>query len=719
MSSPRRPQVVTLRRARVLLLAVAVAVYGGLGLLAHDALDATRQEQLLRHRAVAERVFDELERELTELIREEEARPFVHYRHLYFPDGQVLGNAVSLSPLAVLPREPHLVGYFQYNPDGGFVTPHAIHSDEAVRYGLSADNPVATVAVEGELEKLAAGVGGWGDRTPVAQPTEVPPEAPPSRQPRPSVEPRPAEPLASAEPLPPAEPLPVAEPLSASEPLLAAKPRAPAKPVAVAKPASAVPQVAQRQSSLEDWQFELNNESAPRQGRASQKFQAPVQQVDNFAQQGVALTAVAPPPPPAPPAPERSTPPSQTAPVVVAAPPVAVAPSVSASTEPADVEISPMQVQTGPKDTVLFSRTVTIDARTWVQGAVFRRSPLQAVITRDALGDAEVLPFLQLDWEGEGDLSYAYRFGHTFDAPFGDWHVTASLAPLSGSTLRPVRYILLWSVLVGVVVLVGLTKTYQTLVQSMEYARQRDNFVAAVSHELKSPLTAIRMYSEMLREGLVSEDTRRQQYYETIHGMYSEMLREGLVSEDTRRQQYYETIHGESERLSRLVDDVLTYSRLEGGRQAAAVTGSVGEATESVASLFEPFLAQTERRLMVEVDPAAAEGRVDQDALVQVLTNLLDNAFKFSAEAPEAPVSLAVTREGDAVVLRVRDHGPGVAPGLLRTMFEPFVRGEDELVRKTKGTGLGLALVRGLVESTGGSVGAANPPDGGLEVVVT
>jgi signal transduction histidine kinase len=323
---------------------------------------------------------------------------------------------------------------------------------------------------------------------------------------------------------------------------------------------------------------------------------------------------------------------------------------------------------------------------------MFRRQPLQSVITREALGDAEVLPFLHLDWEGGGDPSYAYQFAHTFDAPFGDWRVTASLAPLSGSSLRPMRYILLWSVLVGVVVLVGLTKTYRTLVQSMEYARQRDNFVAAVSHELKSPLTAIRMYSEMLREGLVGEDARRQQYYETIHG--------------------------ESERLSRLVDDVLTYSRLEGGRREADVAGSVSEGVESVTSLFEPYLAETGRQLRVEVDPAAAEGRVDRDALAQVLTNLLDNAFKFSAET-DAPVSLAVTRKGDAVVLRVRDHGPGVAPAILRTMFEPFVRGEDELVRQTKGTGLGLALVQGLVENAGGSVRATNHPDGGLEVIVT
>ena len=110
--------------------------------------------------------------------------------------------------------------------------------------------------------------------------------------------------------------------------------------------------------------------------------------------------------------------------------------------------------------------------------------------------------------------------------------------------------------------------------------------------------------------------------------------------------------------------------------------------------------------------------RFERDALLQVLVNLVDNALKYAARRRCARSRSSAARRGDGVVLRVRDRGPGVASRHLARIFEPFHRGEDELVRETRGTGLGLALVKSLVERMGGAVGGGNAPDGGFEVEI-
>ena len=103
---------------------------------------------------------------------------------------------------------------------------------------------------------------------------------------------------------------------------------------------------------------------------------------------------------------------------------------------------------------------------------------------------------------------------------------------------------------------------------------------------------------------------------------------------------------------------------------------------------------------------------------MQVLFNLLDNALKYSRQADEKEIVLKCRRDHRGVVLAVSDHGPGVAGRHLKKIFEPFYRGENELTRTSKGTGIGLALVRGLVERMGGTVAGRNASGGGFEVSI-
>jgi signal transduction histidine kinase len=215
--------------------------------------------------------------------------------------------------------------------------------------------------------------------------------------------------------------------------------------------------------------------------------------------------------------------------------------------------------------------------------------------------------------------------------------------------------------------------------------------VAAVSHELKTPLTAIRMYGEMLRDGMVPTDAKREEYYRTITS--------------------------ESERLSRLIDNVLEFARLEKGtREMRLSAGPIGPVIEELALLLRPHAARTGFDLHVAIEANLPPVRFERDALLQVLFNLIDNALKYARGASERVVSIECRRLDGSVELRVRDRGPGVAARQLGRVFEPFHRGEDELTRTTTGTGLGLALVKGLAERMGATVSAGNADGGGFEV---
>ena len=108
--------------------------------------------------------------------------------------------------------------------------------------------------------------------------------------------------------------------------------------------------------------------------------------------------------------------------------------------------------------------------------------------------------------------------------------------------------------------------------------------------------------------------------------------------------------------------------------------------------------------------------RFDRDALLQVLFNLVDNAMKYAKASDRRTVELEARRDGDAVTVAVRDFGPGVARAHLERVFEPFYRGESELTRTTKGTGIGLALVKELGERMGAAVSGANADGGGFRV---
>lgn len=344
----------------------------------------------------------------------------------------------------------------------------------------------------------------------------------------------------------------------------------------------------------------------------------------------------------------------------------------------------------GP-DTILLARAVIAEGRGHRQGLVVSVPALAAWLRSEVLpGDR--FPGVELALLDAGSGSDAGAFVHRFVEPFDALEAALALPPIDAGA--PADTLVALSLLLAVAGAAGLFAVYRMVAVALRFAEQRSNFVAAVSHELKTPLTSIRMYGEMLRDGLVPGEAKKQEYYETITA--------------------------ESERLSRLIDNVLAFARSERGEGAALPAAApLGPEVLRLAEVLRPHAAAAGFTLAVAVEPDLPAVRLDRDALAQVLVNLVDNALKYAREARVRDVRVSCAREGGDVVLRVRDHGPGVPAAELGRVFELFHRGEDELTRTTRGTGLGLALVRSLATRMGARASARNAPDGGFEVAIS
>jgi signal transduction histidine kinase len=327
-----------------------------------------------------------------------------------------------------------------------------------------------------------------------------------------------------------------------------------------------------------------------------------------------------------------------------------------------------------------------LDQRRFVDGAIaapFRASPLASMSRLLVAYRGDVIDVVSAagPTQPATDQGRARELLHQvrLSAPLGDFQLLWGIERMPPG---PGARVIVWSglVLAGVLV-VGLFALYRLGRRQLALAQQQRDFVSAVSHELKTPLTSIRMYAEMLREGWVGADKRRE---------------------------YYGFIHDESERLSRLIANVLQLARLE--RSELDLKRVPTGAAALMDTLRARLASQIERAgfaatFAVAPDVAAREVVVDVDAVVQIVINLVDNALKFAAKAERKAVDVGLRARGAAALeLSVRDYGPGVPKDEMRRVFELFYRTGSELTRETVGTGIGLALVRELARAMGGDV---------------
>ncbi len=678
-------------RLRLVFAGVALALALSGGLLAQRALRAAEAERAARHRAVAERVFDEMERSLSAFLAEEEARPVDAYR-FYRRDAD---GVPRRSPLSRPPVRPFVRGHFQLEADGSLTTPLRPSDEAAAR--ARGDWPPADPSLRSAADEVlaVAGAAFGASRRQARAPDEAPGRAAFAEETAPG----------AAEPERAEEEAPAAASAAGGD--------APAAPASagvsepLSRPGATVvldaPQKAGRSRAYEALGA-LNRGAEQRADRAPVVViaQAPADADTAKRQRLPAATprSEAPAPPrapgsalaPAPAAPETAG----AAPARARTAPDAPAPRAelpAPAPRPLRVEIAPLAGQRAGDTHLLLTRGVRVDGSALRQGLVVDVPRLAAALGRETLGGALAGASLALGSAGAApppaDPARPFRYRHRFAEPFDALAADLALAPLEG--VSGTGTVLALAALLALAAGGGLLALYRMVSVTVAFAQRRANFVAAVTHELKTPLTSIRMYAEMLRDGLVPSDEKRREYVGTITD--------------------------ESERLSRLVDDVLELARLERGARGMALrTGALGPEVAEAAERLAPQAARAGFRLVVDVEPGLPPVRFERDALHQVLANLVDNALKYAGDAADRSVRLSLSRDGDGVALCVRDAGPGAPPEALAQLFEPFYRAGDELTRRRPGVGIGLALVKGLAGRMDASVAARNLAAGGLEV---
>ncbi len=215
---------------------------------------------------------------------------------------------------------------------------------------------------------------------------------------------------------------------------------------------------------------------------------------------------------------------------------------------------------------------------------------------------------------------------------------------------------------------------------ALDLSERRGAFVSAVTHEMRTPLTTFRMYSEMLAGGMVPQ---------------------------TKRKRYLQTLTTEANRLAHLVENVLSYARLERGRARGRIeTLGLSETLARACERLHERARSAGFTLAIDETEAARRCRlrVDATAVEQILFNLVDNACKYAATAEEKRIELRATVENGRGVIRLRDFGPGIEPREKARIFRPFRKSARDAANSAPGVGLGLALSRRLARAMGGDL---------------
>lgn len=227
------------------------------------------------------------------------------------------------------------------------------------------------------------------------------------------------------------------------------------------------------------------------------------------------------------------------------------------------------------------------------------------------------------------------------------------------------------------VMIVGIFITARAAIHELEISRMKSDFVANVSHELKTPLALIRMFGETLETGIVSDEDKRKEFYSIIRK--------------------------ESERLTHLINNVLDFSKMDAGNKEYSLERA--DLVEVVQSTLEAYKFHI-HDLGFEVESSMPEepllAPIDRDAISQALLNLLSNATKYSEERKR--ICVTVAKNARFVTISVEDQGVGIPKHELKKIFDKFYRASTQKTKETRGAGLGLTLVKHIVEAHGGTI---------------
>jgi signal transduction histidine kinase len=269
------------------------------------------------------------------------------------------------------------------------------------------------------------------------------------------------------------------------------------------------------------------------------------------------------------------------------------------------------------------------------------------------------------------------------------WRLIVTLAALENLKNTALRENIIYGALLAVIVALmclGALLIVRDISRESETTRHKSEFVHNISHELKTPLTLIRLYGETLRD------------------------KKNLPEEN--RWEAYEIITRESERLSYMINNVLDFSRIEMGRKEFNLkTGHLAGVIREILESYRYHLEQKGFTIHKEISDDIPPMDFDREAMASVLVNLLSNSMKFSPDKKE--VSVRLFRDGDNAVIQVADKGIGISGKEINKIFQPFYRSENKVVSDSRGSGLGLSIVQHIAEAHRAKIEVESEPGKG------
>ena len=263
--------------------------------------------------------------------------------------------------------------------------------------------------------------------------------------------------------------------------------------------------------------------------------------------------------------------------------------------------------------------------------------------------------------------------------PFSNWRAGIALKNTNLDELARASFLHSAgaTLLVLVFLLCGIALAVRATDREARLAQSKSDFVSNVSHELKTPLSTISLFSEIL-----------------------ELDR---VNNEDKKKEYYRIIRHESRRLNKTIDNILDFSRIEAGRKKyELVEGNVAGVIDDVLSTHRFQIINSGFDIQTDIQPHLPPVLIDREAMAQAISNLLDNAIKYSGQVKRVSITAKVL--GSNVSLEIADHGVGIPSAEQARVFEKFYRVGNGLVHDVKGSGLGLSLVKHIIEAHNGSI---------------
>ena len=639
-----------MKQLKIYIIIFCVALSVPLAYLILRTYQALEQEEVAKLQYFAETIFDEMEKELTAVVLKEERRAVDEYNYKSILPNLVSGATEAVpSPLSGLPEKDYILGYFQNNPDGSFQTPlvetgKTIPGDRNAvvsqlkdtnrifnQKRLSVADPVRAAQTNPPITQEQKEATGFADKYLDLSEYQKPKSYLGRKEKR-------------------VEKITIAQALNIApqdrDQILTKRSKG-----TESGSGKSITVFEKDQQDEESLDAKLNNEVLVQDKTEKELLEVP-----------------------------------------------------SHKTEKYKVEVMPLRSIFINTDQVFIFRRIVIDNQIYRQGFIvqvktFLNHLAQSYFVKQPLSRYTHLS-LKIEDQGieteiikTGAVTQKVNFllNRTFPSPFDFLRATLICGQIPQSAGRGTLNIMI-AILV-VIILMGLFAIYKSAGAVLDLSERRSKFVSSVTHELKTPLTNMRMYIEMLEQGMARDPEREQDYFNILGS--------------------------ESARLSRLIDNVLELSKLEKKQRHINLReGVFDDVIQEVTAVMQEKLRQEGFTFIVEnTDPKPF--KYDSEVMILILINLMENSIKFGKAAPVKKITLAVRHEDDGVNIHVSDTGPGIPRHALKKIFDDFYRVESPLTRTTGGTGIGLSLVKKFVTLMGGTVRAENNTGPGCTISIS